>query len=339
MKKIYQVILGLILFTSLTIAASAHPGNTDSSGCHTCRTNCSSWGLSTGEYHCHNAKALPQPEAPIRSHYGSGGTGTTEYWPEYESSYSSYTPTPSCPLHSTYSYLNEQCKCNSGYYAKGNSCVSLDTSCQDDLGYNSKYNSFRDTCECSYGYVIDGGRCQDADYVCHKKFGYGSSYDSLSNTCECDYGYEMSNGQCVREQQEYVPSPVRTPSVYQDNNTRITPPITTPIVVKNVPGFKYDTNLLKEYPSALSYTVKQGSNVRSCPVKTCSLITYIEPETKILVTAEYGNWRKIKIQDKEGWVFKDLITIDEIQVAATNSSNTPTVTKSGFFKKIFNWIK
>ena len=33
--------------------ASAHPGRTDSSGGHTCRTNCSSWGLSTDEYHYH----------------------------------------------------------------------------------------------------------------------------------------------------------------------------------------------------------------------------------------------------------------------------------------------
>lgn len=33
----------------------AHPGKTDSSGCHTCRTNCEKWGLQTGEYHCHNS--------------------------------------------------------------------------------------------------------------------------------------------------------------------------------------------------------------------------------------------------------------------------------------------
>lgn len=32
----------------------AHPGRTDANGCHVCRTNCDKWGLSTGEYHCHN---------------------------------------------------------------------------------------------------------------------------------------------------------------------------------------------------------------------------------------------------------------------------------------------
>lgn len=32
----------------------AHPGNTDSSGGHTCRTNCGNWGLNYGEYHYHD---------------------------------------------------------------------------------------------------------------------------------------------------------------------------------------------------------------------------------------------------------------------------------------------
>jgi hypothetical protein len=77
------VFSGVFLFSIETIYA--HPGRTDSSGCHTCRTNCSSWGLSTGEYHCHNAKALPQPEEPIKSRYGENGTGYTEPAPEYKS--------------------------------------------------------------------------------------------------------------------------------------------------------------------------------------------------------------------------------------------------------------
>jgi hypothetical protein len=62
----------------------AHPGRTDSSGCHTCRTNCPKWGLSYGEYHCHRAKALPQPIEPIKSHKVEGGTGYTTPAPEYK---------------------------------------------------------------------------------------------------------------------------------------------------------------------------------------------------------------------------------------------------------------
>lgn len=84
MKKI---ILSALLFTSIFLYANfaqAHPGRTDASGCHTCRTNCASWGLSTGEYHCHNAKAVAQPIEPVKSHYGDSGTGYTTPAPEYK---------------------------------------------------------------------------------------------------------------------------------------------------------------------------------------------------------------------------------------------------------------
>lgn len=77
-----------LLFCEIIITNSdvqAHPGRTDSLGCHTCRTNCSSWGLSNGEYHCHNAKiSAPQPEEPIKSIYGEDGTGYTKPAPEYK---------------------------------------------------------------------------------------------------------------------------------------------------------------------------------------------------------------------------------------------------------------
>lgn len=77
----------MIFFISVALGPAdvfAHPGRTDSSGCHTCRTNCSSWGLSSGEYHCHRAKALPQPEPPIKSTFGENGTGYIQPAPEYE---------------------------------------------------------------------------------------------------------------------------------------------------------------------------------------------------------------------------------------------------------------
>ena len=55
MKNKLLKIFIMLLFI-LPISVFAHPGGTDSSGCHTCRTNCESWGLEYGEYHCHNAK-------------------------------------------------------------------------------------------------------------------------------------------------------------------------------------------------------------------------------------------------------------------------------------------
>ncbi|OGZ44267.1 MAG: hypothetical protein A2756_05370 [Candidatus Ryanbacteria bacterium RIFCSPHIGHO2_01_FULL_48_27] len=94
MQKMQQrrslTLVALFLTLSLPGIVSAHPGNTDASGCHTCRTNCPKWGLSTGEYHCHRAKALPQPKEPIRSH----NDGTTELWLDYKNPAPTVTPTP-----------------------------------------------------------------------------------------------------------------------------------------------------------------------------------------------------------------------------------------------------
>ncbi|MFZ2189509.1 MAG: YHYH domain-containing protein [Candidatus Magasanikiibacteriota bacterium] len=82
MKRLSLVIIFAIsVFFPMT--SFAHPGRTDSSGCHTCRTNCTKWGLSTGEYHCHRAKTLPQPKEPIKSHFSETGGYTTPA-PEYK---------------------------------------------------------------------------------------------------------------------------------------------------------------------------------------------------------------------------------------------------------------
>jgi hypothetical protein len=54
MKK--MILLTICLFALLGVGVgitNAHPGRTDSAGCHTCHTNCEDWGLSYGEYHCH----------------------------------------------------------------------------------------------------------------------------------------------------------------------------------------------------------------------------------------------------------------------------------------------
>ncbi|WLR50075.1 copper amine oxidase N-terminal domain-containing protein [Bacillus tianshenii] len=55
-KKLTSITLaaGLIL-SSTPAVVDAHPGRTDSSGGHYCRTNCTEkWGLQYGEYHYHN---------------------------------------------------------------------------------------------------------------------------------------------------------------------------------------------------------------------------------------------------------------------------------------------
>lgn len=62
MKNKIIILLFIVIIYSTTPSnkALAHPGNTDRYGCHTCRTNCSKWGRSYGEYHCHNSKPTIQ---------------------------------------------------------------------------------------------------------------------------------------------------------------------------------------------------------------------------------------------------------------------------------------
>ncbi len=56
MFKIFiKYVLFLLVF--IPVDVFAHPGRTDSSGCHTCRTNCPSYGLSYGQYHCHGGSS------------------------------------------------------------------------------------------------------------------------------------------------------------------------------------------------------------------------------------------------------------------------------------------
>lgn len=58
-----KIAVNLILLPVLIFPAMAygHPGRTDSSGGHTCRTNCPDWGLSYGEYHYHGYTPDPEP--------------------------------------------------------------------------------------------------------------------------------------------------------------------------------------------------------------------------------------------------------------------------------------
>ncbi len=193
MKQIKQVLLIVLLSIVFPFGISfAHPGNTDASGCHTCRTNCASWGLSYGEYHCHNSKGVTQPTDPIRSHYGENGTGWTESWPEYNN-----TPTVTCPLFSSYDSISKGCKCNSGYIVQNGSCVSAYSYCSNKYGSNARYNSLTESCECYSGYVVKNGRCVSLDSSCQDSLGFSSSYNSLTDKCECSYGYIIDNNQCV----------------------------------------------------------------------------------------------------------------------------------------------
>jgi len=55
----------------MPIYVYAHPGRTDSRGCHTCKTNCVSWGLNQGEYHCHNGNTYSNSRGQVFNKDGS----------------------------------------------------------------------------------------------------------------------------------------------------------------------------------------------------------------------------------------------------------------------------
>lgn len=60
-RKIFPFFILFIITVVFPSFSFAHPGNTDAYGCHTCRTNCPSWGLYYGEYHCHTPKYYLPP--------------------------------------------------------------------------------------------------------------------------------------------------------------------------------------------------------------------------------------------------------------------------------------
>lgn len=70
MKKAYFILIGLLL-TFLPTTVFAHPGKTDSKGCHTCHTNCPSWGLEYEEYHCHSGNTYKNKKGQTYTNDGN----------------------------------------------------------------------------------------------------------------------------------------------------------------------------------------------------------------------------------------------------------------------------
>ncbi len=184
--KLFFVLLCMSPFLVL-----AHPGNTASDGGHYCWTNCASWGQVYGQRHFHGGSSYSAPST--------------------YSSYSSFS-TPSCPLHSYAS--GSSCKCSYGYVASGDTCVSADNLCHEQLGIMSSYDSLSDKCKCSYGYAIGTfGRCEYQSKYQSSNFDYSGLFEEDSLTCPanskesktgdgctCNVGYktDTKGNKCVK---------------------------------------------------------------------------------------------------------------------------------------------
>lgn len=314
MKKIIFSLI--VLFAFIPSISLAHPGNTDSSGCHTCRTNCSNWGLSTGEYHCHNNKGSIQPEYPIHSTYGSGGTGYTSPAPDY--AYPSIS-TPSvvlCPLYS-YETVAGGCKCMSGYVVNGSSCISEDEWCQNKYGHGSEYDSLDDKCVCSrgYGYDSNSNRCKLASLACYDKLGLMSEYNSITDECECSSGYIFDGDSCISED-EACQDQYGLNSYGKDNNCYC------------LPGYQFN----KEKTSCISIPKATVTNQDIYPVTKNNQATTTKKESPEVKKEE------IKVK-KEAQETTPSVT-EEIKTETNSDSDSNLVPpkKIKWYKKIFNWL-
>ncbi len=65
--KLLTIIVVIVLMPTKVLA---HPGRLDSSGCHTCRTNCPSWGLEYEEYHCHSGNTYTNSKGEVYNKNG-----------------------------------------------------------------------------------------------------------------------------------------------------------------------------------------------------------------------------------------------------------------------------
>ena len=142
----------------------------------------------------------------LNNYYKSSGSSySSPIYSSYTSSYPTMPIAPTTPTCPSNSYLNgTSCKCNYGYSVSGGSCVSNDSQCQSQIGYNSSYDSLNNTCKCGYGYVIgNSGQCTNATLYCSAQMGLMSQYDSSTKQCECMSGYEYNGSSCEYKQSSY----------------------------------------------------------------------------------------------------------------------------------------
>lgn len=163
----------LLIFGITKFPVYAHPGNTESDGCHYCRTNCAKWGEIEGVRHCH---------------------GSSTYTPPSYDYSRPIATTPSCPSNSYYSYLDKTCTCNYGYELSSNrqSCIKPIPQIPT-CPINSYYSYVDSACTCNYGYdlSLDGRSCikpTPASTSCP----INAYYSYIDEVCTCDFGYEAS---------------------------------------------------------------------------------------------------------------------------------------------------
>lgn len=152
-KKYYLLIIVVIMIVCFTPNVYAHPGRTDSNGCHTCRTNCERWGLSYGQYHCHNGGSSSRSNSSSRSSsnysapsyvYGCTDKDSINYNPSANKDNGScIKKVNGCTDSNAYNY-NENANVDDG------SCIAKIYGCKDSKANNYNYNANTSDGSCLY---------------------------------------------------------------------------------------------------------------------------------------------------------------------------------------------
>lgn len=189
-KRIYYLLMILWIVSANT--AFAHPGNTDSSGGHTCRTNCEQWGLDYGEYHYHDSSS-PLSSSDYDDGYNRGYEIAYSYTSQCEEEYEWWWEGPQ-----TFGDGYEQgiedghqegmsiCYKNSrtAGYEQGYSDYI------DDYGYDGEPQETYDYTTYEEGYSEGWGQAESEDDSESEEASYVSSYDSTSDSDEEYYSDE-----------------------------------------------------------------------------------------------------------------------------------------------------
>jgi len=151
----------------------------------------------------------------------------------------------------------------SGYFASGNSCISYDQSCKDQIGYNSTYNLLTSQCECLVGNIIDPNtnKYTIAITYCSLNHGFGSKWNYVDKKCECTVGYVWNeNGKCITKDESchdqigimskynFLQNACECWSGYSIQNGTCLPVIKKQIQYKDIPVTR-NTNILKKNPT------------------------------------------------------------------------------------------
>ena len=131
-KLFFSILLLGSIFMCIT-PVSAHRGGLDANGCHTCRTNCESYGLSYGEYHCHNGNSSSSSSSSSSSNSGTQNRSSQKAPVNY---------VYGCTDKDAYNYNEKANKDDGSCVAKKYGCID-----KDAINFDSSSNMSDDSCQ------------------------------------------------------------------------------------------------------------------------------------------------------------------------------------------------